>query len=167
MKKIIRLTESDLTRIVRRAINEMESDEPDYGSPNYDGSKWYDKMREYEQYLADVRKKSQEHRELCDNCVWNGFYYNTPDLRSIVYFDNMDENEVQEILNKIDEIAEYTKRGHDPAWQISMRKRLGNLKHLMLWWKDQDSDFYRKVYGRQLQYFDRDKGESFPYEFNK
>ena len=28
MKKVIRLTENDLTRIVRRTINEMEEDEP-------------------------------------------------------------------------------------------------------------------------------------------
>lgn len=55
MKKIVKLTESDLNRIVKRTLNEME-DQAAYGSENI--KKLYDKLKDDE--YVDLQDDSGE-----------------------------------------------------------------------------------------------------------
>jgi len=55
----------------------------------------------------------------------------------MIYFDNLDEKREKEIIEKAKEIKEYAKIGHDSAWVISMKKRLGELSHQMFAFREE------------------------------
>ena len=151
MKKTIRLTESDLTRIVRRVMNESEA-----------GDEWYRQIKEYERYLINLLSEAGEKkniREYPNNANHRDYY-------EMIYFDNIDEVEENEILDKMDEIEEFLEKDHnlnspylpDPAWTMSVRKLLRHLNYALFVWR---SNEYEKKYGLPREFYEKKAGYKF------
>jgi TolA-binding protein len=99
MKKIVKLTETDLTRLVKRTINEME-DEMD------------DESYSMEEYQEILDKMKGELVELLDDATYDLRYQlgsmleNVEDNESLDKEDKYDLlDEIEEILNDIDSIS--------------------------------------------------------------
>jgi len=102
MKRIIKLTESDLRRIVRRTINEMEDDEKCEGlcyllhngecipiSEFKDDiftkiKKWYDDKKLTEDWFFELIETDPDVKEFYENTKWGGDSWNHND--EMVFF---------------------------------------------------------------------------------
>ena len=150
MKRIVRLTESDLALIVRRVINESEA-----------GDEWYRQIKKYERYLIDLLSEAGNYKNIEEypNNANHSDYYR------MIYFDNIDEDKENEILDKMDEIEEFLEKDHnlnseylpDPAWTTSVRKLLRSLEYSMFVWRTKseeqvlDRDYYEKKAGYKFK----------------
>ena len=136
MKKIIRLTERDLTRIVKRTINEMESDDykdrsmysPYYGEG--DDEEWGE-TDEGEEELQDLIEEARDFLENeCDYDLHDINLMSEEDIVEALYDEGNDElaEEIEDLLNQegfddLDDMPSYkidregtrlSKRGEDP-----------------------------------------------------
>jgi hypothetical protein len=136
MKKIIRLTESDLARIVKRTINEMESDDykdrsmysPYYGEG--DDEEWGE-TDEGEEELQDLIEEARDFLENeCDYDLHDINLMSEEDIVEALYDEGNDElaEEIEDLLNQegfddLDDMPSYkidregtrlSKRGEDP-----------------------------------------------------
>lgn len=102
MKRTIRLTESDLTRIIRRTINEMEKDEKceglcylmlngecvsisDFKSDFFSKiKKWYDEKTLTESWFFKMIETDSDVKEFYENSKWGGDSWNHND--EMVFF---------------------------------------------------------------------------------
>ena len=165
---------------------EMFNPQFGYGRANrpegYSGDEWYKKMREYEKYISSVKQQAQDwidkpeevfseeflrnHKvsSARDGNTGGGLHSLKPDSRAMIYFDNLDEEKEKEIIEKAKEIKEHTKIGHDPAWIIDMKKRLGELAHQMFAFRE--PGIYREnKYGSK--FYNYEKKDWIPYEYKK
>jgi hypothetical protein len=89
MKRIIRLTESDLTRIVRRTINEME-DEEDYGTMR---GRFFDDEDEGDEEWGETDMGEEELQDLIEQArdiLENECGYDIEEINSMDEFDIVD-----------------------------------------------------------------------------
>ena len=154
-----------------------------YRPDGYNGADWYKKMKEYEQYISSIKKEATDinnlYKMLPEELLKasgvvdardirtkdsNTYGVLKPDSRAMIYFDLLDESKEREIIEKVKEIKEYSKIGHDPAWIISMNSRLGELSHLMFAFREEG--MYREnKYGSK--FWDVEKHEYVPYKYKK
>jgi len=103
MKRIIRLTESELTRLVIRTINEMENDEKceglcylmingecvaitDFENDFFIKIKeWYDEKKITESWFFELIETDPDVKEFYENAKWGGDSWNDNDERVFFY----------------------------------------------------------------------------------
>jgi hypothetical protein len=154
-----------------------------YRPEGYNGDEWYKKMREYEQYISSIKKEASDidnlYKMLPEELLKasgvvdahdirkkdsNTYGALKPDSIAMIYFDLLDESKENEIIEKAREIKEYSKIGHDPAWIISMKSRLGELSHQMFAFRE-EGVYRENNYGSA--FWDVEKNNYVPYKYKK
>jgi hypothetical protein len=123
MKKVIRLTESDLARIIRRVIK--ESDEFDW---KWD--KMQDQINNYDTGFVDLRTLTPGERSIkytvrkIDDCERNNAFYDNSSKTALIEYCNYDgERSVEELDEKGDDMWMRLKRKMEKEYDNEFESR--------------------------------------------